>query len=321
MRKLALAAAIAATLTLGAGLAAQSASGPQTFPIKMANHDKNYFKGANAIILPTYQLTFITENQATAVGGGARARNTKVLAGVDEATMRKLADEAHADLRAQFTAAGLPVASDETAQAMIAANTIPLQPGNRYVVEARGGITVNKSLRQSYISVGATNAPLLAPYRSELAANGANVMGMTPFNNRLVKGQPNGSLAVVPNLVIDFANMAAAVQSGGKRNTASAGGSAVFGIRGVASGIIFAKAFGKNNVFAFYVRPESDYGVGTPFARDAAGAADVAPLSVMGESVARGDAVIVDLTAWENLVRAAYRDYNASIVAATLKGK
>lgn len=319
MRKLALAAAIAATLALGAGLAAQSASGSQTFPIKMASHDKNYFKGANAIILPTYQLTFITENQATAVGGGARARNTKVLAGVDEATMRKLADEAHADLRAQFIAAGLPVASDETAQAMIAANTIPLQPGNRHVVEARGGITVNKSLRQSYISVGATKAPMLAPYKADLS--GASFMGMTPFNNRLVKGQPNGSLAVVPNLVIDFANMTAAAQSGLRRNTASAGGSAVFGIRGVASGIIFAKAFGKNNVFAFYVRPESDYGVGTPFARDETGAADVAPLSVMGESVARGDAVIVDLPAWENLVRAAYRDYNASIVAATLKGK
>eukprot|EP01030_Chromulinospumella_sphaerica_P018844 gene18844-18717_t len=143
MKKFALAAAIAATLTLGVGvaIAAQSSLGGQTFPIKMASHDKNYFKGSNAIILPTYQLTFITGNQATAVGGGARARNTKVLAGVDEATMRKLADEAHADLRAQFVAAGLPVASDETAQAMIAANTIPLQPGNRYVVEAKGGIT------------------------------------------------------------------------------------------------------------------------------------------------------------------------------------
>jgi hypothetical protein len=146
-------------------------------------------------------------------------------------------------------------------------------------------------------------------------------MAMTPFNNRLVKGQPNGTLAVIPNLVIDFANMSAAVQSGPKRNSASAGGSAVFGIRGVASGIIFAKAFGKNNVFAFFIRPEADYGVAAPFARDEAGAAGVAPLSVMGESVARGDAVIVDLPAWENLVRAAYRDYNASIVAATLKGK
>lgn len=316
MKTLALAAAFAVALAVGIDVAAA-----QTFPIRIASHDKNYFKGSSTIVLPTYQLTFITENQATAVGGGARARNNKVLAGVDEATMRKLADEAHADLRAQFVAAGMPVASDETAQAMVAANTIPLQPDNRYVVQARGGITVNKSLRQSYISVGATKAPLLAPYKSELAANGSNFMSMTPFNNRLVKGQPNGTLAVVPNLVIDFANMSANVQSGPRKNTASAGGSATFGIRGVASGVIFAKAFGKNNVFAFFIRPEADYGVGTPFAREDAGAADVAPLSVMGESVARGDAVIVDLPAWENLVRAAYRDYNASIVAATLKGK
>lgn len=316
MKKLALVAAIAATLSVGVG-----AAFAQTFPIKMASYDKNYFKGSNAIILPTYQLTFITSSQATAVGGGARARNTKVLAGVDEATMRKLADEAHADLRAQFVAAGLPVASDETAQAMIAANTIPLQPGNRYVVEAKGGITVNKSLRQSYISVGASNAPLLAPYKAELAANGSNFMGMMPFNNRIAKGQPNGSLVVIPNLVLDFANMSAEAQSGFRRNTASAGGAAVFSIRGVASGTIFAKAFGKNNVFPFFIRPEADYGVPTPFAVDQAGGADVAPLSVMGESVARGDAVIVDLPAWENLVRAAFRAHNATLVAATLRGK
>ncbi|MDO9337923.1 MAG: hypothetical protein Q7T61_16120 [Caulobacter sp.] len=314
MKKLALVAAIAATLTLGVGVAVA-----QTFPIKMASYDKNYFKGSNAVILPTYNLTFITANQATAVGGGARARNTKVLAGVDEATMRRLADEAHADLRAQFVAAGLPVASDETAQAMVVANTIPLQPGNRHVVDAKGGITVNKSLRQSYVSVGAAKAPILAPYKTDLS--GGSYLSMIQFNNRIAKGQPEGSLVVIPTLVIDFANMSAAAQSGFKRNTASAGGAAVFSIRGVASGTFFAKVIDRGRIFPFYIRPEGDYGVPNAFARDEAGAADVAPLSVMGESVARGDAVVVDLPAWENLVRAAFRAHNATIVAATLRGK
>lgn len=35
----------------------------------------------------------------------------------------------------------------------------------------------------------------------------------------------------------------------------------------------------------------------------------------------RAQLMATGLPAWENLVRAAYRDYNASIVGATLKGK
>src|SRR3990167_6561621 len=188
-------AVLGAALSLIAGEAAA-----QSFPIKMASYNKGYFKGFRSVVLPSYNVTFITATQATAVGGGARARLNKVLVGVDEATMRKLADEAHTDLRAQFTAAGIPVAGDETAAAMIAANTIPVLPGNRDVVNASGGITVNKSVRQSYVTVGPKAAPLLAPYKPALAANGANVMAMTPFNNRLVTGQPEGTMAVIPTL-------------------------------------------------------------------------------------------------------------------------
>jgi hypothetical protein len=309
--------------TLAGLVAALSLTAPaaiaQTFPIKMASYNKGYFKGFNAVVLPSYNMTFITASQATAVGGGARARLTKVLVGVDEETMRKLADEAHADLRAQFTAAGIPVASDETATAMLAANTIPVHPGNRDVVDASGGITLNKSLRQSYVTVGPKAAPLLTPYKTNLTGGGA--LSMIAFNNRIAKGQPEGTMAVIPTLVLDFANVGASTSSNMRGNSASAQGGAAFTIRGVASGIIFAKVIGRGYIFPFFIRPESESGVATPFSVDVAGAANVAPVSVMGESVARGDAVIVDLPAWEGLVRAAYKSYNSAIVTAALKGK
>lgn len=67
------AAAAALVLTLG------STAWAQTFPIKWAGLNFGYFKGSNAIVVPTYHLTLITSQQATAVGGiGARARMTKV---------------------------------------------------------------------------------------------------------------------------------------------------------------------------------------------------------------------------------------------------
>ena len=70
----------------------------ETFPVKMASYQKGYFKGFTSVALPSYNFTLITANQATAVGGGAASRLNAVLVGIDQAEMRKMADEAHADL-------------------------------------------------------------------------------------------------------------------------------------------------------------------------------------------------------------------------------
>jgi hypothetical protein len=75
-----------------AGLAAVGAvwladgAAAQTFPVQMARNQASYFKDVNRAVLPTYHLTFVTAQQATAVAGiGARARNTKLLTGVSDA--------------------------------------------------------------------------------------------------------------------------------------------------------------------------------------------------------------------------------------------
>ncbi|MDP3491681.1 MAG: hypothetical protein Q8R82_01095 [Hyphomonadaceae bacterium] len=313
---------LTAALSLAVVLvAAAPTAQAQTFPVKMANHNKGYFKGFSSVVLPSYNFTVITANQATAVGGGAASRLNKVLFGVDEAAMRRMADEAHADLRAQFTAAGIPVASDQAAQAVVTANAVPLQPGNLDIVKATGGITVNKSLRQSYVTVGATSAPMLAAFKSVLGG-GPGVAAATKAAENSAKGHADGAMVVIPTLVVDFASMQAGVQSNTRRTTATTSGGASFAIRGVASGIFFGKVYnGGKNVFPFYVRPEGDYGSAAPFAADVAGAATVAPTSAFGDNAARGDAVLVNLTAWEGLVRDAYKSYNATVVKAALAGK
>ena len=313
---------LAAAVSLAIGLAvAASAVQAQTFPVKMASYNKGYFKGFSSVVLPSYNLTVITANQATAVGGGAASRLNKVLYGVDEAAIRKMADEAHADLRAQFTAAGIPVASDAAAQAVVAANAVALQPGNIDIVKSAGGITVNKSLRQSYVTVGATAAPMLAAFKSVLGG-GPGVAAATKAADSTARGHADGAMTVIPTLVVDFASMDANVQSNARRTTATTSGGAAFAIRGVASGIFFGKVYnGGKTVFPFYVRPDGDYGSAAPFAADVAGAAQVAPTSAFGDNAARGDAVVVDLAACEGLVRDAYKSYNANLVKAALAGK
>ncbi|HEY9216861.1 MAG TPA: hypothetical protein VIO94_02345 [Phenylobacterium sp.] len=306
------AAALAACLTATAPLA-----WAQTFPVQMAKHQSSYFKGVDPIVLPTYHLTFIVSQQATAVAGiGARARMTKVLSGVDEATLRKLTDEAHADLRAQFTAAGYTVVSDDAARAMVAANAIPLQPGNVDVVGGEGGVTVGKSIKQGWVMFGPTAAPALAPYKT-----GSNYLSQIPINNRFAKGQPMNTLVVLPSLVLDFANMEAGASSRFGRDTASAGGQAAFTIRGVQSAVTVIKVMDRDRMFPASIRPEHDYGVATAFATEQAGGASVAPLMIAGNSVARGDAVVVNLPVWQDLVRKAFHDYNAAIVASVVKGR
>ncbi|WP_293681683.1 hypothetical protein [uncultured Phenylobacterium sp.] len=300
---------------------AAPAAQAQTFPIKMANHNKGYFKGFTSVVLPSYNFTVITANQATAVGGGAASRLNKVLFGVDEAAMRKMADEAHADLRAQFTAAGIPVAGDEASQDALKASGVALQPGNLDLVKATGGITVNQSLRQSYATVGATAAPMLGAFKSVLGG-GPGAAAAAKAAETVAKGQPDGAMVVIPTLVVDFAAMQAGVQSNSRRTSATTSGGAAFTIRGVASGMFFAKVYNRGkSVFPFYARPEGDYGSAAPFADDVAGGATVAPTSAFGDNAARGDAVVVNLAAWEGLVRDAYKSYNATLVKAALAGK
>lgn len=304
-------AAAAICLSIAAPAAAQS------FPIKWSSHGSSYFKGVGPIVLPSYHLTFITSKEATAVGGfGARARMTKSLAGVDEATLRRLSDEAYADLSAQFTAAGYTVVDPEKTREIIAAGGIQLQPGNVSTAQAGQAIVVNKAVSNGHAMFGPAAAPALAPFRP-----GANPMGWNAQYPKLVAGQPQNTLAVLPYLVLDFGNLGADTGSKRGRATATVGGDLAFTIRGVQSGLIVVKALDRGRVWPAFIRPENEPSVATVFATEVAGGAGVRPLQIGTDNLTRGDAVVVDLPVWEGLVRQAFKDYNAAIVAAVVKGR
>lgn len=310
-------------MALAMAVAAPMAVAAQTFNIQMTGQHRGVVRGQRFLI-PTYHVNFVTSQQATSVVSiGSRARLAMVLQGVDQATMRRLTDEAFEDLRTQMAAAGLTLISTEEARAMTQAAGIRELPGNLEVAGIGPGITIGSSIRRGWVTMGPDAAPALAPLatmRNTMASFGA-IQALTPFNR-----VPNSADLVVfaPSLTIDFVRMQAA-RGGMFGGAASTSGRVGFGVL-MSSRVAAQKPAGRMNIgtpggFA----PRADVFVDTPFAeivtggaavRAGAGLSDTVDENYQAVARARGDAVVVDLPVWEGLVRQAYRDYNAAIVRA-----
>lgn len=315
---------LVASMALAMALAAPLAAVADTFNIQMTGQHRGLVRGQRFLI-PTYHVNFITSQQATSVVSiGARARLAMVLQGVDQATMRRLTNEAFEDLRAQMEAAGLTLISVEEARAMTQASGIRELPDNLEVAGIGPGITVGSSIRRGWVTMGPDAAPALAPLagtlRNQISQIGA-IQAMTPFN----RVPDSADLVVIaPSLVIDFVRMQAA-RGGMFGGAASTSGQVGFGVL-MSSRVSAQKPAGRMNVgtpggFA----PRADVFTDTPFAeivqggaavRAGAGLSDTVDENYQAVARARGDAVVVNLPVWEGLVRDAYRDYNAAIVRA-----
>jgi hypothetical protein len=304
---------------LGAGLAATALvlaapASAESFPVKMTGQHGNHFKGRGRIAIPSYSINYIVAQQATAAGGGfTRARLASQLAGVDESVMRTLVDEAHADLKAQLAAAGIPLASDAEARNVMSAAGVALLPGNRDDGGGGGGITIGSSVKKAFVAFGAQAAPLteLYPAGGKITGIGA-IMAMGRANKLNRPGAAIDATLMSPSLTVDFAQMEA---NSGSRG-ASASGAAIFTLR-MESPVNIQNPGPMGTGTPGIMRPQKDYASDAPFAAVDTGGGDVRAMSSGGKS--RGDAVIVDPKAWSTLVRDAYRSYNAAIVEAVLK--
>src|SRR5690349_14468916 len=123
----------------------------QDFPLKMTGGHASQFKGRGRLAIPSYSINYIIAQKASAAGGvSVKAKSTTILAGIDEATMRKIVDEAFADLKTQMTAAGLPLASDAEAAGVLSTSGTVLTPGNMYR-GGDGGIVIGKGIKKQFI--------------------------------------------------------------------------------------------------------------------------------------------------------------------------
>lgn len=301
--------------------------------VKLISQHDGLFKGHRRVVIPAYHVNYITSQQATAVATiGARSRLAMALFGVDEATMRRLADEAYADLVAQFGAAGVEVVSEADARALVSTAGMERAPGNLIQGGGGGGVTVGKSLRRGFVTVGASQAPALTAYKLPEQTGGFG-------NSMAIAGQlgagkgmqkPAWDLdanVLIPSLTLDFAQMEASTGQGMFGATSSASGAVQFMIRADSPLTTLNPASGGRFSTPGGLRPDRDVVSRTPFATVEEGGAPVrvgSMTTTVDENYqtvarARGDAVIVNLPVWKGLVRDAFRAYNAAIVGAVAR--
>jgi hypothetical protein len=277
------------------------------------------------VAVPAYHVTFITQQQGTAAGNiEARARLNAVLAGIDEATMRRLTNEAHADLITRLEAANLAVLPAEQARAL--AHGVDPVPGNSDVKGVGAGITIGRSVRRGYASYGADEAPMLVPYHNPTGATGGpNLMRVMGAANTIGRAAREADAwAVIPALSIDFINMEARRTS----SSANVSSEVVFSLR-MASGASTAGRGAAGPGYMQGLRMTRDVSWNDAFAEVIQGGAAVREGTMTPivnenyevEARARGDAIVADAAIWEELVRQAYRTFNAALVAKIVEAR
>ena len=323
-RRLFLSAAAASALTFAARPALAE---PMT--VKWAGVYDSMFRGHKRVAIPAYHINFIVWQQATAAASiSARSRLVLLLTGVDVPTLRKLTDEACADLKAQFAAAGIEVVSEADAMAMVETAGMERLPGNMTAVGGGKSITIGKSVRRGFVTIGATDAPALTAYRLPESQTGLGAMAAATQINAGAKMYKSAwdldANILIPSLTLDFAAMEAST-GGMFGGAASASGSVRFRIDMDSPTWTLNPASGGRFGTPGGLRPAKDVVSQTPFATVEEGKAAVRSLGTWVDenyqevARSRGDAVVVNLPVWEGLVRDAYRGYNAAIVAAVVK--
>lgn len=316
-------------IALGATAALPPAAHAEAFAIRMMGQHRGVLRGAGFAI-PTYHVNFVTSQQATSVASiSARTRLAVVMVGPDQALMRRLTNEAYADLRSQMTAANLALVSIEETRAMTRASGMAELPGNVEIAGIGPGITIGSSLRKGWATFGPDAAPALTPLLNMRGAGqtGFAAMGAIAAMNALgpFARQPQmaDKVAFAPSLVLDFARLEAR-RPGLFGGAASAGGNIAFGVL-AASKVTAHKPAPRGPGTPGGFAPREDVFSPTPFAEVIEGGAAVRGGPSFSDTVdenyqavarARGDAVMINVPVWEGLVRDAYRSYNAAIVEA-----
>lgn len=286
-------------------------------------------KGRSKVAVPSYEITFITQQQATAAATiGARTRLLTQLTGVDAGVMKRLTNEAHADLRAKLTAAGVPLV--DPAQVAAATAGVERLAGNQDIQIIGRTITIGKGVAKGWASFGADDASAIKAFHNPTFSP-MGMMGMRSGATALSNAVKSlDAVMLIPNLNIDFVNMEASTGRGllGQAS-ASASGKLNFAVRALATNAYVVGVPPVGPAYALGANLNKDVAYPGAFATVLEGEAAVRQLTganttdsnYLYNPSARGDAVVVNLPAWEAMVRKAFGDYNTAVVAAIVKAR
>lgn len=307
------------------GLAAPAAA--QMGPMKWTNVSKQVHSGKGRIAVGSYAINYIVSQKASANASlTAQSRMQQSLVGVDEATMRRLADEGYADLMQQLTAAGYNVVPEAETRGILQAGMVTFQPGNFADKKAGGGIPFGKTkLSKGYVSYGAKEAPLTTMFGEQKSGPFAAFAALSSGAGKLYKpAEAADAMLIFPTMTVDFADTEArtgTTLAGGRR--ASIDSEVRFIVRAeskVDTILPMNKGYAGTAIpFALAKDVESD----KPFVLGATDRSAMSSATNVGggvtsyqDSRSGPGGVQVDLSAWTALMQEAYRAYNAGIVEA-----
>jgi hypothetical protein len=264
---------------------------------------KRAFRTHPRAVIISYPIRFILGAEAS---GGGRVGIYLTLKGPTEADMQALTAEAHKDLVERLAAIGLPVVPAAEMLANAEFQKLPKTPGGAAYNE---GVLDPMGKRLWYIT-GCADAPLHAKWGSNNGAAEFSSIGQTAATSRSLD-----AVALVPYLTLEFTTLAGAVNSGRQGSTAWVGGEVLFGYK--PHSITYYTAGGKRSIENLgggivpkgrvLIAPNKlpgqlNSGVQSPNAE---------LVKRMGR--ARIDEFAVDMNAWREWVRLAYRSYNAEL--------
>ncbi len=264
---------------------------------------KRAFRDHPRAVIVSYPIRFILGAEANA---GGRVGIYLTLRGPTEADMQALTAEAHKDLCDRLAAIGLPV---------VPAAEMLANPEFQLLAKTPGGAAYNEGVldpmgKRLWYITGCPDAPLHAKWGSNNGAAEFSSIGQTRGTSRTLN-----AVALIPYLTLEFSTLAGAVNSGRLGSTAWAGGDILFGYK--PHSITYYTSGGK--------RPSDNLGGGIV----PKGRVLIAPSKLPGQlnsgvqspnaelvkrmGRARVDEFAVDMNAWREWVRLAYRSYNAEL--------
>lgn len=280
-------------------------SGPAMLPIELTSGGApRAFKMHPKIAILSYPIRFITAAEGRA-GGSTGIYLT--MNGPTEADFRMLAQEARDDLSGRIAATGKEVVLPAAMLAEPTVAALRKVPGSG---RWDSGVLDPMGKRYWYIT-SSPDAPLLDGWGS---VNGSAEYSM--IGRMTVPSRALDAVAMIPNLILEFSTLSGSVNTGSKGWTAWAGGDIVFGYKPMSW--TYFMAGGKRSI-------EMVGGVFNPKGRIIVSptklpgtvnndAGPVPPAIAEGMGRGRHAEFRPDMNAWRELVRMAYRGYNAALV-------
>lgn len=288
-------------------------------------HRPEDLAGRRRIAVPNYGLGFVVTGDVRASSSGfgsamiqRAAKFQTALAGIDEALMKTLADEAHADLLQRLGKAGIDAVPDAELKSHPDMATLGHAPGNRN----QGKGIIDGRATKGWVVFGAAAAPL---------GEGMNIGGYPRQQGALQNiGVDLDAVMLHPVLVVDYIAL-------------ESSGNSIFGGKASASAGLWFSVHGASNVmFGYKTKRMPGTGYGGSLNANPTGSPE--PFAVLRQVDDKSDNVAVQngfallglgslfrsskvLVAeavaerYADLVRAAYRGYNQAIVDAIVAAR